>query len=110
MCYEQADYEAEMASAGQAEYENQYNDYLQTLLNDKQYYLFALEIIADELQSQRFKKSGLKPVDYLFQEKARLLQRKEKEKPKERIPGICIDCGGGCEPQDNWCEKCTLPF
>jgi len=70
----QAEAEAEM----QAQAEYQYQEYLESLIENKKFYLYALEICQDLLSSQTFKDSGLSALEYLTQEKARCITNTSK--------------------------------
>jgi len=71
----EADYNAAMC--GQAEYEMQnfaeqekkYNDYLDQLIESKQYQVFGIEICLDYLNSKEFEKSGLTEKEFLSYKK-----------------------------------------
>ncbi len=64
----QAGYEAEM----QAQIEREYQDHLEILFESEQYYLWALEVVHDLLNSSKFKQSGLSVNEFLSQEKKAL--------------------------------------
>lgn len=79
MCYEEADYRAEMEAQAQAqgEYEaeaaHEYEKYLDGLIDNKQYQLFAIEICQDYLNSIEFRDSKLTALEFLSLKKERLL-------------------------------------
>jgi hypothetical protein len=68
MTQEQWEYEAGYAAQAEAEY----YDYLDKLIEDKQYQLHAVEIALDMLNSKEFANSGLSPKDWLIAERNRL--------------------------------------
>ena len=74
MTQEQHDYEAGYAAQAEAEYQAQmeYYDYLDKLIESKQYELHAVEIALDMLNSKEFANSGLSAKDYLDAERKRL--------------------------------------
>lgn len=78
-CYEEADYQAEMDAAGQAEAEAQqaieyeYDCYLDGLLENGQFLIYGLERCINILSSQEFKKSNMSPAEYLIDKRNRLL-------------------------------------
>lgn len=78
MNYEcEADYNAAMAGEAEAEYhfeqERQYNEYLDGLIESKQYQVFGIEICLDFLNSKEYEKSGLTPQQFLSYKKEKLL-------------------------------------
>lgn len=74
MTQEQHDYEAGYASQAEAEYQAQmeYYNYLDKLIESKQYELHAVEIALDMLNSKEFANSGMLPKDWLDSERKRL--------------------------------------
>ena len=84
MHYEcEADYNAAMAGQAEAEaqyhfeQERQYNEYLDGLIESKQYQVFGIEICLDFLNSKEYEKSGLTPQQFLSYKKEQLLHSKE---------------------------------
>jgi hypothetical protein len=114
MCYEQADYAAEMEAqaAGEAEAAAGYEEYLQQLLNDGQHYLWALEIMQDMFSSTDFKRSGLSAEEYISKKKAKFLEPQKIERKFDLEPlGTCAWCKKPCEPDKAECKECgELPF
>jgi len=74
MTQEQYDYEMGCAGQAQSEYEAQmaYYEYLDGLIEAKEYQLYAIEIALDMLNSKKFANSGLSAKDYLDAERKRL--------------------------------------
>jgi hypothetical protein len=74
MTQEQHDYEMGCAGQAQAEYEAQmaYYEYLDSLIEAKEYQLHAVEIALDMLNSKEFVNSGMLPKDWLDSERKRL--------------------------------------
>lgn len=74
MTQEQHDYEMGCAGQAEAEYHAQmeYYDYLDKLIESKQYELHAVEIALDMLNSKEFANSGMPPKDWLDSERKRL--------------------------------------
>lgn len=75
MTNEQHEYEMNCAGQAQAEYEQQmaYYEYLDGLIESKQYQLHAIEIVIDMLNSKRFIESKMTDKDFLFLVKSELL-------------------------------------
>lgn len=88
MTNEQYEYEMNCAGQAQAEYEQQmaYYEYLDGLIESKQYQLHAIEIVIDMLNSKRFIESKMTDKDFLFLVKSELLNKtitiKESEQQK----------------------------
>ena len=81
MYYEcEADYNAAMAAQAEseaqyyAEEQQQYNEYLDNLIESKQYQVFGIEICLDFLNSKEYEKSGLTPQQFLSYKKEQLLK------------------------------------
>ena len=74
MTQEQWEYEAGYAAQAEAEYEAQmaYYEYLDSLIEAKEYQLHAVEIALDMLNSKEFANSGMLPKDWLDLERKRL--------------------------------------
>ena len=74
MTQEQHDYEMGCAGQAQAEYEAQmaYYQYLDSLIQAKEYQLHAVEIALDMLNSKEFANSGLSAKDYFNAERQKL--------------------------------------
>jgi hypothetical protein len=74
MTQEQHDYEMGRAAQAQAEYEAQmaYYEYLDGLIEAKEYQLHAVEMALDMLNSKEFANSGMSPKDWLDSERKRL--------------------------------------
>jgi hypothetical protein len=74
MTQEQYEYEAAYAAQAEAEYqaEMEYYAYLDKLIEDRQYQLYAIEIALRMLNSVEFAGSGLSEKDYLDIERKRL--------------------------------------
>lgn len=78
MYYEcEADYQAHMNAQAEAEYEaqqaEQYNEYLNNLLESGNNLLYSIEICLDLFNSYDFKKSNMQPIEYLIKRKNILL-------------------------------------
>lgn len=71
----EADYNASMKAYGesQAQQEYEYQCYLDDLIEDRQFYLYALEVCQDLFNSRTFKDSGLPHSEYLSKEKLRII-------------------------------------
>lgn len=71
-CYEEADYQAEMGDAAQAEYEAQmeieyqYECYLDDLLNNGKFLIYGLEKCIGILSSVEFKNSTMTAIEFLI--------------------------------------------
>ena len=83
MNYEsEADYNAAMCGQAEsemqyfAEQEQQYNEYLDGLIESKQYKVFGVEICLDFLNSKEFDISGLTPQQFLSHKKEQMLHPK----------------------------------
>jgi len=74
MTQEQWEYESGYAAQAEAEYqaEMEYYAYLDKLIEDEQYQLYAVEIALDMLNSKEFTNSGMSPKDWLAAERERL--------------------------------------
>ena len=74
MTQEQHDYEMGCAGQAQSEYEAQmaYYEYLDSLIQAKEYQLHAVEIALDMLNSKEFTNSGMSPKDWLDAERKRM--------------------------------------
>jgi hypothetical protein len=84
MNYEcEADYNAAMSAQAESEaqynmeQERQYIEYLDALIENKQYQVFGIEICLDLLNSMEYEKSGLTPQEFLSYKKDQLLHPKE---------------------------------
>ena len=77
MTQEQHDYEMGCAAQAQAEYEAQmaYYEYLDGLIEEKEYQLHAVEMALDMLNSKEFANSELSAKDYLNAVKKRLTNK-----------------------------------
>ena len=77
MTQEQHDYEMGCAAQAQAEYEAQmaFYEYLDGLIEVKEYQLHAVEIALDMLNSKEFANSELSAKDYLNSVKKRLTNK-----------------------------------
>lgn len=112
MCYEQADYEAEMDAAGEAEAAAGYDEYLDSLVEARELYIYVLHVAEDLLNTTKFAKSGLPASEYFTKLRK---EHYDSLKPKpivtpERVPGICITCKGTCNLNELECSGCDLPF
>jgi hypothetical protein len=74
MTQEQWEHEAGYAAQAQAEYEAEmaYYDYLDKLIENKQYQLHAIHVAQDMINSKEFVNSGMSFKDWLYKEKNRL--------------------------------------
>lgn len=74
MTEEQHDYEMGCVGQAQAEYESQmaYYEYLDNLIEAKEYQLHAVEIALDMLNLKEFTNSGMSAKDWLDAERKRL--------------------------------------
>jgi hypothetical protein len=74
MTQEQHDYEMGCAEQAQAEYEAQmaYYEYLDNLIEAKEYQLHAVEIALDMLNSKEFANSGMSAKDWLDAKRKRM--------------------------------------
>ena len=77
MTQEQHDYEMGCAAQAQAEYEAQmaYYEYLDGLIEAKEYQLHAVEMALDMLNSKEFANSELSAKDYLNAVKKRITNK-----------------------------------
>ena len=77
----EGEYLAAMSAQGEAEAEmeqyRQYQEYLDNLIEAKQFDLYGVEYCLDLLMSKDFGKSGLTPQQYLSKKKEQLLKPKE---------------------------------
>ena len=81
MTQEQHDYETGYAAQAEAEYQAEmaYYDYLDKLIEDKQYKLHAIEIALDMLNSKEFIHSGFSAKDFFAIERNKLTRPKIKD-------------------------------
>ena len=87
MTNEQYEYEMNCAGQAQAEYEQQmaYYEYLDGLIESKQYQLHAIETVIDMLNSKRFIESKMTDKDFLFLVKSELLTKKSPSKQADEV-------------------------
>lgn len=84
----EGEYLAAMSAQAEAEAEmeqyRQYQEYLDNLIEAKQFELFSIEYCLDLLMSRDFKKSGLTPQQYLSKKKEQLQLPKEPVKSESQ--------------------------
>lgn len=78
---------AQAEAEAQYEYYRQYQEYLDSLIEAKQYELFSIEYCLDLLMSKEFAESGLTASQYLSQKKEKLFNiKKQPEQENEGLP------------------------